>query len=148
MSSYDYLGSFVAVPLGYALSGPLASAFGLGPTLEVAGVVLIVSSIGASFIPSIRKLERIEPSADEAASESSTIDRRMTDEQNDGRTHLPLLLSTQGEQRREVTSCHPQYEPAALLDEDPAPRRHLLIEVLGKRADPEAGQGGGGHDLA
>jgi len=73
VSSYDYLGSFVAVPLGYAISAPLASAFGLGPTLQVAGVVLIVSSIAAAFIPSIRKLERMEPPADEASIEQSTI---------------------------------------------------------------------------
>lgn len=64
VSSYDYLGSFVALPLGYALAGPLASSFGLGPTLAASGVLLMVSSVAAAFVPSIRTLERREASRD------------------------------------------------------------------------------------
>jgi MFS family permease len=41
VSSYDALGSFVLVPLGTAVAGPIAGAFGVRTTLLAAGVLTV-----------------------------------------------------------------------------------------------------------
>jgi hypothetical protein len=45
VSSYDALGSFVLIPLGTAVVGPLAAHFGVRNTLLVAGVVVLVMNL-------------------------------------------------------------------------------------------------------
>jgi MFS family permease len=45
VSSYDALGSFVLVPLGTAVAGPLAAAIGVRTTLLVAGAVIQLANI-------------------------------------------------------------------------------------------------------
>ena len=45
VSSYDALGSFVLIPLGTAVVGPLAAQFGVRPTLFVAGAVIQVMNL-------------------------------------------------------------------------------------------------------
>jgi MFS family permease len=44
VSSYDALGSFVLVPLGTAVAGPIAGAVGVRTTLIAAGVVTVVTN--------------------------------------------------------------------------------------------------------
>lgn len=54
--SYDAVGSFIAIPLGEVLVGPLASTFGTAPVLTVCGTAVVVASAVVLFVPSVRTL--------------------------------------------------------------------------------------------
>jgi hypothetical protein len=56
ISSYDWLGSVVLNPLGYAAVGPLSAAIGVGPALYVAASVNVAAMLGVLSLPSIRAL--------------------------------------------------------------------------------------------
>jgi len=56
ISSFDWLGSVALNPLGYALIGPLAVAFGTEEMLLIAGVLNILTCIGVVLIPSVYSL--------------------------------------------------------------------------------------------
>lgn len=68
VSAYDWLGSLVVMPLGFALAGPVASVAGLDATLIGAAVLMVVAGLGALAVPSVRAVRRrdLEP-APEAA---------------------------------------------------------------------------------
>jgi MFS family permease len=55
VSSYDGLGSFALVPLGYVLVGPVSAALGTGPTLWLAAVWIIVAGAGVLAVPAVRR---------------------------------------------------------------------------------------------
>ncbi|GAA5146553.1 MFS transporter [Nocardioides marinquilinus] len=57
--SYDMLGSFVAMPIGQLLVGPLALAFGSGEVLVVSGVVYVVTCFLVLLSPAVRRLPRV-----------------------------------------------------------------------------------------
>lgn len=50
-------------PVGLALAGPVADLFGLRIWYTVAGVVMIIMSVGALFVPTIRQLEEESPNS-------------------------------------------------------------------------------------
>ncbi|PYY39554.1 MFS transporter [Curtobacterium sp. MCLR17_043] len=54
--SYDMVGSFVAVPLGEALVGPLAHAVGTPATLIGCAVVIVVATVVAASTRSVRRV--------------------------------------------------------------------------------------------
>ena len=54
--SYDMVGSFVAVPLGEALVGPLAHAVGTPATLVGCAVVIVVATVIAASTRSVRRV--------------------------------------------------------------------------------------------
>jgi MFS family permease len=56
--SYDALGSFIAVPVGELLAGPLADRLGLGHALVVLSVVGFASVLAMLASRSVRQLER------------------------------------------------------------------------------------------
>ena len=56
--SYDALGSFVAIPVGQLLFGPLGDAFGFRAVLVVSGVATIVISLVTLISRSVRTLDR------------------------------------------------------------------------------------------
>jgi predicted MFS family arabinose efflux permease len=56
VSSYDWAGSVLFLPLGYILVGPLAEQFGAADVLYAAAAWTIVSSLGILAIPSVRNL--------------------------------------------------------------------------------------------
>jgi len=56
VSAYDTLGSFVLLPLGMALAGPVSDAIGIGPTLWGAVVVMWLCWAGILALPSVRAL--------------------------------------------------------------------------------------------
>jgi hypothetical protein len=58
LSSFDWFGSVVLNPLGYALIGPLASVLGVSKTLYLAAMLNVLVSLGVAATPAIRKLER------------------------------------------------------------------------------------------
>ncbi|WP_243058819.1 MFS transporter [Nocardioides sp. SR21] len=56
--SFDLVGSFVARPIGLALTGPIAAAVGFDTWLLVVGTIMGVSSLLALLSPDVRHLER------------------------------------------------------------------------------------------
>jgi len=62
--SFDQLGSFIARPLGLALTGPLASATGERTWLLVVAGVMAVAEVAPFLITQVRRLER-RPVTDE-----------------------------------------------------------------------------------
>lgn len=56
--SYDYLLAFVAMPVGYAVAGPLSSAFGADRVLLAAGGVMLVANLVPAVLPSVRAVIR------------------------------------------------------------------------------------------
>jgi MFS family permease len=56
VTAYDWFVSIAANPLGQALSGPAAGAFGIGATLTVAAAWLAAAPFLALSVPSIRRL--------------------------------------------------------------------------------------------
>ena len=56
ISSFDWFGSTVLNPIGYALIGPLSEAIGVGQALVVSGLLNVALAIGVLAIPSVRDL--------------------------------------------------------------------------------------------
>jgi MFS family permease len=56
ISSFDWLGSVALNPIGYALIGPLAVAFGTSEMLAIAGILNIAVCLGVVLVPSVRSL--------------------------------------------------------------------------------------------
>jgi MFS family permease len=74
VSSYDWLGSWLFLPLGYLLIGPTAERIGYDVTLVVAAGWTVASSLAILLIPSVRNLRstaRVE-GVDEAAFDDSS----------------------------------------------------------------------------
>ena len=68
VASYDTLGSFVLMPLGMALVGPLSDAIGITETLWIAVVVMWASWAAILALPSVWAIraERAVPAASTA----------------------------------------------------------------------------------
>ncbi len=58
VSSWDYMTSFVAMPIGNALAGPLSDHFGIDRVLTVCGCVLLAAGVGMLLVPANRRLIR------------------------------------------------------------------------------------------
>src|SRR5207245_4386525 len=56
VSAYDQLGSVALGPLGLAVGGPAAAAFGLTPTLIAGGFLTALVNAAALISPSVRNL--------------------------------------------------------------------------------------------
>jgi hypothetical protein len=59
VSAYDWMGSIVFQPAGYALVGPLAAALGTRSTLLLSASVIASASIAVSSLASIRGVRRL-----------------------------------------------------------------------------------------
>lgn len=68
VSSYDALGSFVAMPVGTLLYGVLATRFAFGPLLVASGTAYVVVTLATLASRSVRDLERAPTTADSARS--------------------------------------------------------------------------------
>ncbi len=66
--SYDAVGSFVAIPVGQALIGPVAGAVGPGRTLQAAAVLVVVVTAATLGSRSVRRLEHVRPAPASAVS--------------------------------------------------------------------------------
>ena len=64
VASWDYLASFLAMPIGNAAAGPLASAYGVDRVLTVCSAVLFVAGLSQFLIPGVRHLTRAAPAAE------------------------------------------------------------------------------------
>jgi MFS family permease len=65
--SYDALGSFVAMPIGQLVYGPLGDAFGYRDVLLVSGVLYAVISLSVLASRSVRDLRRVPAAQDVSA---------------------------------------------------------------------------------
>ncbi|MFG1924116.1 MFS transporter [Cryptosporangium sp. NPDC048952] len=61
--SYDMLGSFVAIPVGEVVAGPIAGGIGMSATLVGAAVLSFTAAVVAAFTPSVRRLRRVDAPA-------------------------------------------------------------------------------------
>jgi MFS family permease len=85
VSSYDWAGSALFLPLGYILVGPLADQFGAGDVLYAAAAWTIFSSLAILAIPSVRNVR--------AATDVPTTDDTAPDDTGDRRPDLRSLSS-------------------------------------------------------
>jgi MFS family permease len=60
VSAYDWMGSIVFQPAGYALVGPVALALGTSSTLLLSASVIAVASVAVASLGSVRAVERRE----------------------------------------------------------------------------------------
>jgi MFS family permease len=67
VSAYDYMVSFVFIPLGYAVAGPLADAIGVDTTLIITAVLSAAANLAMLLIPSVRNLPRAGIAEEEPA---------------------------------------------------------------------------------
>jgi MFS family permease len=58
VSAYDYMGSYIFTPLGYALAGIVAGEIGLEATLWALAAVLLLATAAVLAVPSVRRLTR------------------------------------------------------------------------------------------
>jgi MFS family permease len=58
VSAYDWLGSRLFQPIGYALAGPAGAAFGIPTTLVAGAVVHASASVAVALSPAIRNVRR------------------------------------------------------------------------------------------
>lgn len=68
--SFDIVGSFVARPVGLALTGPVAQAVGFERWLLVVAAVMAGTTVLALLLPGVRRLERRETAQTTQASEA------------------------------------------------------------------------------
>lgn len=62
--AYDWFGSLVFIPVGQMLAGPISAAAGVEATIVGCGVVVLIATLSALLVPSVRNLRRTEPAAD------------------------------------------------------------------------------------
>jgi MFS family permease len=58
VASWDYLTSFLAMPIGNALAGPLSSAYGINRVLVACAAVLFLAALSQLAVPGVRKMTR------------------------------------------------------------------------------------------
>jgi predicted MFS family arabinose efflux permease len=56
VSSYDSLGSFVLIPLGTAVAGPIAAGLGVRTTLLAAGVIILATNLLVLAQPAVWRI--------------------------------------------------------------------------------------------
>lgn len=71
VSSYDALGSFVFIPLGMSIVGPVADTLGVRQTLYLAALAVALPTLVVLLVEDVRKLRRRDPQAESAAIASS-----------------------------------------------------------------------------
>jgi MFS family permease len=62
--SFDMVGSFLARPLGLALTGPISTLTGVTTWLWVCATVMAGGALAAAALPAVRRLERVRVDAD------------------------------------------------------------------------------------
>lgn len=76
VSAYDALGSFVAIPLGQLLIGPISDVAGISATLACSGVLFVAVVAADLGVRPVRKLRRAPArTADETGPEPAGPDR-------------------------------------------------------------------------
>jgi predicted MFS family arabinose efflux permease len=63
VSSYDALGSFVCIPIGISIAGPVADLIGVQATFFLSAVVVVVATALVLLVGDVRRLRRTDPVA-------------------------------------------------------------------------------------
>ncbi len=63
LSSFDAIGSFALAPVGVAVAGPLAAAFGISTVLAAGGLLIVLLTLAVLLVPEVRQLRRRIPNA-------------------------------------------------------------------------------------
>jgi len=63
--SYDMLGSYIAMPIGQLMYGPLGESFGTRPVFLASGVLCVLICLATVAVPSVARLQRVEQPATE-----------------------------------------------------------------------------------
>jgi MFS family permease len=63
VSSYDALGSFVLIPLGLAVAGPVAEIIGTRPTILSAATISLTATLAVLLVRDVRRIARRDDSA-------------------------------------------------------------------------------------
>jgi MFS family permease len=61
ISSYDALGNYALAPVGIAIAGPLAAAFGTPAVLAASGALVILLPLLVLLLPEVRQFQRQQP---------------------------------------------------------------------------------------
>jgi MFS family permease len=73
VTSYDALGSFVFIPLGFALAGPAAASFGLSETLWAAAAATMALWLVPLASRDVRGVRRRDDQAEEAGTDAQSV---------------------------------------------------------------------------
>ncbi len=60
VASYDMLGSFVLMPVGYVVAGPLSSAFGVSTTVAGCAAIALGATLASLSVREVRQLRRTD----------------------------------------------------------------------------------------
>ena len=60
VSAWDWMGSFVFLPLGFILAGPVSDAIGISTTLWISVAFALFSTAAVLLVPSVRNLRRLD----------------------------------------------------------------------------------------
>jgi MFS family permease len=71
VSAYDWMGSFLFQPIGFALVGPLAARIGVGQVLWLSAGMVLASSLAVVLVPGVRRLGRTKVAASAAPAGSA-----------------------------------------------------------------------------
>ena len=63
LTSYDMIGSFIALSVGEVAAGPVSHAIGVRPTLVACGLVIVAAIVAMISNPSVRNLVETESGA-------------------------------------------------------------------------------------
>jgi MFS family permease len=75
LSSFDALGSFALAPVGVAVAGPLAAAFGTSSVLIVGGSVIVALTLAVVLlVPEVRQMRRRLPVGPAEPTESTALE--------------------------------------------------------------------------
>jgi hypothetical protein len=58
VAAYDWIGSICALPIGYALVGPVSAALGVSITFRASAIGIVFSTLVVLLVPSVRSLHR------------------------------------------------------------------------------------------
>ncbi|WP_277971572.1 MFS transporter [Pantoea agglomerans] len=59
--AYDAMGSFIAIPFGQLVAGPLATHFGMSAVLLMSALAVVMATAGVGLVPAIRQPEKMGP---------------------------------------------------------------------------------------
>lgn len=57
--AYDAMGSFIAIPFGQLVAGPLATNFGMSAVLMMSALAVVMATAGVGLVPAIRQPEKM-----------------------------------------------------------------------------------------
>lgn len=57
--AYDAMGSFIAIPFGQLVAGPLATHFGMSAVLLMSALAVVIVTAGVGLVPAIRQPEKM-----------------------------------------------------------------------------------------